>query len=264
MSDYDIVNKKYTKEEKREYWNTAIGLQAVDGLDISDYLDKLKEEEIEGKITIDDVEKNLHTFYKKDTAFISSNEKEADMVSMRITKYLQEMEFILHPLALKHIHKFLYQDLKEFNPGEYREYNISKKEPILYGSSVKYEDYRNIEEYIDYDINKEIKKPNITIIGIAEFISGLWKIHPFIEGNTRTIAVFTIKYLNNLGYKIDNTPFKENAEFFRNALVRASYSNMQYHVHPNFEYIVKFFENVLLGKKHLLDSQKLVVHALNV
>lgn len=261
----DYIKKKYeyTPEEKKYYWEIGKGLQAVDGLKTSEYLDTLSDEEIAGKTSFDDISKALYEYYRLDRLRDEDN-READFSAVKIAEYLRENEFSLHPLKLKQIHRFLFQDLHDaFEPGEYRKYNIQKKEPVLLGMSVKYSDYHEIEDLIEYDIKAESKKQGERAIDdISDFISGLWKIHPFSEGNTRTIAVFTIQYLSYLGYDIDNTPFVKNAKYFRDALVRASYSDAINKVYPDRIYLNRFFENAIGNTKYDLRSEDLVVNKL--
>lgn len=267
MSAYKKITSEYTPEEKQLYWNIGTGLQAVDGLSPSDYLIEQRDKEIVGEISLEDVKKNLGKYYELRKEEAALSEKEADIASVRINEFLRTSKFRLHPLALKQIHKFIFDGLEDFNAGEYRTYNISKKEPILFGHSVRYEDYQNIEPYIEYDIEKERKasekRSEVSIDELSDFITGLWQIHPFSEGNTRSIAVFTIQYLSSLGFELNNEPFEKHAAYFRDALVRASYNNMEYRISPDYKYINMFFENVLYGKNHSLDSEDLIVMELN-
>ena len=158
MSAYKRITNEYTPEEKQLYWNIGIGLQAVDGLKPSEYLIEQQDKEVAGKITLEDVKNNLAQYYelRKEEAVLS--EKEADVASLRINEYLRSTQFRLHPLVLKQIHKFIFEGLEGFDAGEYRTYNIAKKEPVLFGKSVRYEAYQNIEAYLEYDIEKERKK----------------------------------------------------------------------------------------------------------
>lgn len=263
MSAYQKITSEYTPEEKQLYWNIGTGLQAVDGLRPSDYLMEQRDREIAGEISLEDVKKNLGKYYELRKEESASAEKEADIASVRINEFLRSSKFRLHPLALKQIHKFIFDGLEGFHAGEYRTYNISKKEPVLLGHSVRYEDHQNIAPYIEYDIEKErraLEKRNaVNIDELSDFITGLWQIHPFREGNTRTVAVFAIQYLNSLGFKLNNEPFEKHAAYFRDALVRASYSNMEYRISPEYKYINMFFENVLYGKNHKLESEDLII-----
>jgi fido (protein-threonine AMPylation protein) len=239
MSAYQKITYAYTPEEKQLYWNIGIGLQAVDSLKPSKYLVEQQEEEM------------------------ALAEKEADFSSLRINEYLRKAEFRLHPLALKQIHGFIFKDIESFDAGEYRTDNISKSEPVLLGASVRYEDYQNIEAFLEYDIEKERKavekRTSISIEDLTDFIASLWQIHPFKEGNTRAIAVFTIQYLNALSYQFSNEPFEKHAAYFRDALVRASYNDMTRKISPDHSYFNMFFKNVIQGKQHQLKSEDLVI-----
>ena len=262
MSAYKKITNEYTPEEKQLYWNLGNGLQAVDGLKPSRYLIEQQSKEVSGELTLDEVKENIRRYYDL-RAEVEASEKEADNASVRINEYLRTSRFRLHPLALKQIHRFTFDGLEGFDAGEYRTYNITKNEPVLFGKSVRYEDWQNIEAYLEYDIEKELNALNkgsaFDLAKFTDFVTGIWQIHPFKEGNTRTIAVFIIQYLNFLGFEINNEPFEMNAAYFRDALVRASYNNMEFRVSPEFEYINMFFENVLYDKKHELNSEDLIV-----
>jgi len=144
----------------------------------------------------------------------------------------------------------------------FTEKNIYKKEPVLNGESVVYANYFMIEDTLRYDFETERKKNyggmdiQDTIKRIASFTSSIWQVHPFREGNTRTVAVFMVQYLNVLGFKVNNDPFEENASYFRNALVRANYTNQALLVNHTDDYLVKFFENLLNHTDHLLLDQE--------
>lgn len=267
MSAYKRTEYEYTEKEKQIYWNLSNGLQAVDNLKPSEYLLQQQKEEIAGNISIYDVKANVERYHDLRSKELAAETKEADMVSIRISEYLRTFDFRLHPLTLKKIHGFIFEGLDEFNPGCYRDYNFSKEEPILFGKSVRYEDYTNIEDFLEYDIEKEIKAAvtgkGFDLDRFVDFISGIWQIHPFCEGNTRTIAVFSIQYLTSLGFMIHNEPFADNAKYFRDALVRACYNDMENRVSPDTTYILKFFQNVLYNQNHLLDSKNLIVNELS-
>ena len=95
----------------------------------------------------------------------------------------------------------------------------------------------------------------------GKFISGIWQIHPFREGNTRTTAVFAIKYLRAMGFTVSNDLFAEHSWYFRNALVRANYRNYARSIEPEFEHLEKFFRNLLLGETNELKNRYLVISA---
>ncbi|MGL4534145.1 MAG: Fic family protein, partial [Fusobacteriaceae bacterium] len=176
-------------------------------------------------------------------------------VSTRIAKLLEDRAFVFSPIQLKSIHRKLFSELlldeRDNSIGEYRKYNISKKEPVLNGDTVIYGEYSTIEEFLKYDFENESSKNysemslEKQIKSLTRFISAIWQIHPFIEGNTRTVAVFTQKYLLSMGYNVNNDLFRANSIYFRNALVASNYSNIPKKVSPNFEYLEEFFLKLL-------------------
>ena len=266
-NDYIETNK--TNNIKQEEWDMAIGLQKVDNLTPSKYLEKLIQENINLEKTIYQVEQELKQYY--DENFKSGNliqdEYECDLVSTRIVKLLNEDNFELSVDYIKYIHKYLFEDIYEF-AGEFRKVDISKSERILNNDSVSYGDFKLLTQSLEYDIAKEKTKDykNMNILevvdSIALFSSSIWQIHPFREGNTRTTALFIEKYLISLGYKVDNNMFKEKSIYYRNALVRSVYFNNYLKIKETDTYLVKFYENLLLGKNNNLHSSDLIVKEL--
>jgi len=258
--------KNYVKQIE---WDMAIGLQEVDNLKPSKYLEKLIQENITGKKTIYEVEKELKEHYakKEKNNDVNHNEFECDLVSTRIVELLQEDSFELSIDYLKHVHKYLFQDVYEF-AGKFRKVDFSKHERILNNDSVAYGDHKLLEQSLDYDItlekNKNYKEMNIVdvINNITNFSSRIWQIHPFREGNTRTTALFIEKYLVSLGYNVDNTLFKDKSVYFRNALVRSNYFNNYLNIKEDNSFLIKFYENLLLGKNNNLHSKDLIVEEL--
>lgn len=258
--------KNYVKQSQ---WDMAIGLQEVDSLKPSKYLEKLLQENVTGEKTIYEVEKELKEYYteKEKNNDINHNELECDLVSTRIVELLQEDNFELSIDYLKYVHKYLFQDVYEF-AGEFRKVDFSKHERILNNDSVAYGDYKLLEQSLDYDItlekNKNYKEMNIVdvINNITDFSSRIWQIHPFREGNTRTTALFIEKYLVSLGYNVDNTLFKDKTVYFRNALVRSNYFNNYLNIKEDNSFLTKFYENLLLGKNNNLHSKDLIVKEL--
>jgi len=262
----DIKPTGYIKQLR---WDMAIGLQEVDNLKPSKYLEKLLEENVEGNLTIEEVEKELREYYteKEKNNEINDSELECDFVAMRIVELLSINNFFLSVDYLKYVHKYLFQDVFEF-AGEFRKVNFSKCEKILNNDSVAYGDYKTLKESLEYDISleKEKKYHDMNIVevieNIAKFTSNIWQVHPFREGNTRTTAVFIEKYLVNLGYNVDNSLFKEKSVYFRNSLVRSNYFNNHLNIKENNSYLIKFYENLLLGKNNNLHSNDLIVNEL--
>ena len=258
--------KNYVKQSQ---WDMAIGLQEVDSLKPSKYLEKLLQENVTGEKTIYEVEKELKEYYteKEKNNDINHNELECDLVSTRIVELLQEDNFELSIDYLKYVHKYLFQDVYEF-AGEFRKVDFSKHERILNNDSVAYGDHKLLEQSLDYDItlekNKNYKEMNIVdvINNITDFSSRIWQIHPFREGNTRTTALFIEKYLVSLEYNVDNTLFKDKSVYFRNALVRSNYFNNYLNIKEDNSFLIKFYENLLLGKNNNLHSKDLIVEEL--
>jgi len=267
--NYIIENETTNIAKKQEYWDTGIGLNKVDNLTPSKYLLDLSKKNINGELKYYEVENLLKTHYEKQNIEDISvqKEKECDLVSLRIAQLLEDNSFGFNPVALKNIHKYLFNGIYDF-AGNYRTYNITKKEAILNGNSVSYVDFNNIEEYLTYDFNEEkefdyskLDKEEL-VKHIAKFTSSIWQVHPFGEGNTRTTAVFIEKYLNNMGFNINNDMFKEYSVYFRNTLVRSNYTNIPKNVYSSFEYLEMFFENLLQGKNNELKNEELYVKEL--
>lgn len=268
-NDYIIENETTDTLKKQEYWDTGIGLNIVDNLKPSSYLLDLSKKNIDGKLRYYEVENLLKTYYEtKDTNNINiRNEKECDLVSLRIAQLLEAKSFGFSPITLKNIHSFLFKDIYDF-AGDYRTFNITKKEAILNGDTVTYVDFHNIEDYFSYDFNEEknfdyskLSKDEF-IKHISKFTSSIWQVHPFGEGNTRTTAIFIEKYLNSMGFSVNNDMFKDNSLYFRNALVRSNYGNIPKGIYPTFDYLILFFENLLQNKHNELKNRDLYVREL--
>lgn len=258
-----VTPKKYIEQVQ---WDMAIGLQEVDNLKPSKYLEKLVLENINGKKTVYEVEQKLKEYYieKSKINDVNENELECDLVATRIVELLQEDNFELSVSYLKYIHKYLFQDVYDF-AGEFRKVDFSKQEIILNNDSVAYGDCKLLEQSLEYDIslekNKYYGEMNIVevINNIVDFSSRIWQIHPFREGNTRTTAVFIEKYLIWLGYDVDNTLFKDKSVYFRNALVRSNYFNNELNIKEDKSFLIRFYENLLLGKNNNLQSRDLII-----
>ena len=254
--ELDSSNVEYTEDIKPEgytkqlQWDMAIGLQEVDNLKPSKYLEKLVSENVDGNLSIEQVEKVLKEYYieKERQQDLNHNEMECDLVSMRIVELLEKDNFELSVDYLKYVHKYLFQDVYEF-AGEFRKVDISKCEKILNNDSVAYGDCKTLSESLEYDISlekdKSYKEMNIVevISNITKFSSSIWQVHPFREGNTRATAVFMEEYLISLGYNVDYTLFKDKSKYFRNALVRSNYFNNYLKIRENNSYLIKFYEN---------------------
>ena len=273
--DLDSSMNPYQEQQKLKgyikqlQWDMAIGLQQVDNLKPSKYLEQISEKNILGELTIKEVEQSLREYYttKEKQKDINHNELECDFVSMRIVELLNQADFELSVDYLKYIHKYLFQDVYEF-AGEFRKIDFSKHEKILNNDSVAYGNSKTLTESLEYDIGLEKEKdykdmPIVEVIkNITDFSSNIWQVHPFREGNTRTTAVFIEKYLINLGYNVDISLFKDKSVYFRNALVRSNYFNNYLNIKEDKSYLIKFYENLLLGKNNNLHSEDLIVKEL--
>ena len=250
------------RSEKSAAWQTAIGLQDVDGLRTSDYLLETAKEHIEGKIDIATAQKRIYSYYEQRDVRMTAEQdtKEADIVASRIAELLAEKTFQFSPAELKSIHRRLFTGVFK-TAGQIRTFNISKKEWVLNGKSVFYAAFDSIRDTLDYDFVQEKKfsyselDATQAIKHIAKFISGIWQIHPFCEGNTRTTAVFMIKYLQTFGFNVSNQVFADNSWYFRNALVRANYNDLQNDVHSTPIFLERFMENLLTGAQHELKNR---------
>ncbi len=251
------------KREKGYAWHTAIGLQAVDGLTTSKYLQDTAIANIEGKITMDEAEKLLNSYYEENPKDVTEERtEEADKVSVRIAKILSEKAFSFTPNEYISIHRKLFLGIYS-HAGKIRDYNITKKEWVLDGATVMYGSASELRATIDYDFSQErqFSYKGLTmdemIHHLACFISRLWQIHIFGEGNTRTTAVFFIKYLRTLGFDVTNDIFAENAWYFRNSLVRANYNDIRNGIHQTTEYLELFLRNLLLGESNELHNRSM-------
>ena len=258
--------KNYTTQHE---WDMAIWLQEVDDLKSSKYLERLLQENVLGEKSIYEVEDELKRYYavQEKSNKVNHDELECDLVSTRIVQLLEEKNFELSVDYIKYIHEYLFKDVYEF-AGEFRKVDFSKNERILNNDSFAYGDCKLLEQSLDYDIslekNKKYDEMNIVdvINNITNFSSSIWQIHPFREGNTRTTALFIEKYLVSLGYDVDNTMFKEKSVYYRNALVRSNYFNNYLNIKQDNSFLIKFYENLLLGKNNNLHSRDLIVEEL--
>ena len=268
MNDFEeyIRQSEPHKREKGYAWQTAIGLQAVDGLKPSEYLKEKARQHIEGDITIDEVKQLVDSYYKSKVARSSSEDRteEADKVSARITEILSENTFTFSPIEYLAIHRHLFEGIFS-HAGQIRDYNITKNEWVLKGATVLYASAGSIRETLEYDLSQEkifdYKNLNIdeAIRHIARFVSGIWQIHAFGEGNTRTTAVFTIKYLHTFGFNFSNETFANHSWYFRNALVRANYNDLTKGVYATTEFLEKFFRNLILNEQNELKNRNLQI-----
>ena len=266
LSEY-LRAKEPGKAELAGIWRAAIGLQKVDGLTPSAYLVETARRNIEGEITIAEAGKIIGEYYKSKAVraeAAKTRTDEADIVSQRITEILAEPTFSFSPEQLVSIHRRLFDGIFK-HAGTIRDYNITNNEWVLKGDTVQYASCFRLVETMAFDFSEE-KKFSYAAVSMDEvirhfskFIAGIWQIHPFGEGNTRTTSTFAMKYLRTLGFDVDNDIFYDNSYYFRNALVRANYSNIPKGIEETTEYLERFFRNALMGEENKLQSRFLLV-----
>lgn len=253
-----------SQKESAENWKTAIGLQAVDGLQPSAYLIDVAKRNIEGEISLDETRKLIDSYYQSKTVRTpkDEDEEEADKVSANTAKILASKTFAFNTNGYVSLHRRIFEGVFK-HAGEIRQYDISKKEWVLEGDSVNYLNWEDLRRALDWDIEQEKNfqykglSDDEKIEHIAKFVSGIWQIHAFREGNTRTTAIFTIQYLRSLGYEVNNEMFAKHSWYFRNALVRANYRNIQKGIDYSPIYLVRFFRNLLLKDGWVLKNRYL-------
>ena len=254
------------KRERAEAWGVAIGLQAVDGLTPSAYLVETAKRHIEGEISIDEVRELIDSYYRTKSAHdaIDEGTQEADKVSSNITKLINEKTFSFSPVGYATVHRRVFEGVFKF-AGKFRDCNITKREWVLRGDTVLYVGFDGLRRTLDHDFDRErefvYKGLSLMeiIAHIAKFVSGIWQIHAFREGNTRATAVFTIKYLRSMGFSLDNELFRKHSWYFRNALVRANYRNVQKGIEPDPEFLERFFRNLLAGEQNELKNRFMLI-----
>ncbi len=266
LSEY-LRAKEPGKAELAGIWRAAIGLQKVDGLTPSAYLGETARRNIEGEITIAEAGEIIGEYYKSKAVraeAAKTRTDEADIVSQRITEILAEPTFSFSPASYTSIHRKLFSGIYK-HAGKIRDYNITKNEWVLKKDTVRYESADVIVATLEYEFERERNfnyrglSPQETISHFSRFIADVWQIHAFGEGNTRTTAIFAVKYLRSLGYAVENDIFSDNSYYFRNALVRANYTNIPKGIHPTLVYLERFFANLLLGENNELKSRYLLV-----
>lgn len=266
FADFDeyIKQGEPGKKEKASIWRTAIGLQAVDGLETSDYLKETARKHIEGEIDIDEARKLIRSYYQSKSFREPDDEQkqEADKVSANIAKILSADTLDFSAQGLISLHRRIFEKVFK-HAGKIRTYNITKKEWVLNGDTVRYLNCEDLNRALDFDIEQEKEfsykgiSSDTLIAHVTKFVSGIWQIHAFCEGNTRTTAVFAILYLRSLGFKVNNDMFAEHSWYFRNALVRANYRNAVEGVDYSPVYLERFFRNLLLGDQWDLRNRYL-------
>ncbi len=274
---YEAVAGEPSSDALRRHWGIAHGLQAVDGLQTSEHLNGLSQDNVHGVRTLEETGGLLRAYYaamadgtaEGATPAPDEREREADFVAFRIAEMLARGAFFFSPDMLQRIHAYIFQDLDQdvYRPGVYKECALQKQELVLNGDSVVYADPSLVAATLKVAFEDELAASRCDgpadgdgfVEGVARFVARVWQVHPFVEGNTRTVAVFAVLYLNDLGYDVTNEPFESHARYFRDALVRASYRNAKAGVFPDLTFLVKFLEQALGGSGEALRSRDMMV-----
>ena len=262
---YETSTRLAGKAMRRHYWATAIGLQAVDGLEVSPYLRELAQSYEQGRCTLQETGELIRAYHTAEGSDRQAT-AEADLVSQRIAEMLEAGSFAFTPDMLLLVHRTLFQDMDEeaYRPGQYKTERLVKQEDILNGDSVLYADPTMIQASLDYLFREESRESYVTSLSetdvarLAKFVSLLWQVHPFVEGNTRTVAVFSELYLGSLGFTVGNEPFQKHARYYRDALVRANYRNNEAGILPERGPLEAFYGNLLLDAGHPLNRKELI------
>ena len=257
-----------SRREAAYAWSTAIGLQAVDGLKTSEYLHETARKNIEGEITIDEARELIKSYYQSKSKREAEDDEmeEADRVSANIVKVLSQPTFAFNANGYISVHRRIFEGVFK-HAGQLRTYDITKKEWVLRGNTVNYLNWEDLRRALEYDISQEVSFDHTQLSiedfvrHICQFVSNLWQIHAFREGNTRATAVFAIQYLRSLGFSVDNDLFARHSWYFRNALVRANYSNYQQKIVRDTSFLEKFFRNLLMGENNELRNRHMLINS---
>ena len=256
-----------SRREAAYAWSTAIGLQAVDGLKTSEYLQETARKNIEGEITIDEARELIKSYYQSKSKRVAEDDEmeEADRVSANIVKVLSQPTFAFNANGYISVHRRIFEGVFK-HAGQLRTYDITKKEWVLRGNTVNYLNWEDLRRALEYDISQEVAFDHTQLSiedfvrHICQFVSNLWQIHAFREGNTRATAVFTIQYLRSLGFSVDNDLFARHSWYFRNAMVRANYMNELKLIHVNPDFLIRFYRNWMFGDQWDLRNRYLAIH----
>ena len=254
-------------KEKAYVWAAALGLQATDGLRTSYEMRRTARQYIEGRLTIDEVRQHINEYYKSNPPATTDKEKEqeADKVACNIADVLFNKQLDFSTDGYLNLHRQIFDGVYD-HAGQLRATDIVKSEWVLEKDTVFYLHWEELRMALDsnfqFERNQhydELNKEDL-LEWIAFFTAGIWHIHPFNEGNTRTIAVFSILLLRPLGYDIHTDVFADHSWYFRNAMVRANYMNELKHIHVNPDFLIRFYRNWMFGDQWDLRNRYLAIH----
>ena len=254
-------------KERAYVWAAALGLQATDGLRTSYEMRRTALQYIEGHLTIDEVRQHINEYYKSNPPATTDKEKEqeADKVACNIADVLFNKRLDFSTDGYLNLHRQIFDGVYD-HAGQLRSNDIVKSEWVLEKDTVFYLHWEELRMALDSNFQfernlhyDELNKEDL-LEWIAFFTAGIWHIHPFNEGNTRTIAVFSILLLRPLGYDIHTDVFADHSWYFRNAMVRANYMNELKHIHVNPDFLIRFYRNWMFGDQWDLRNRYLAIH----
>lgn len=269
-STYHKKSEPASPAYRAQLWDAAFGLQATDGLEPSTYARELANDNICGRKSLDEVGIELGRYYSSHGSNDTMRTEEADKVSHRIVGIFEDGSFSFDPAMLGVIHRCLFEGIDDdaYHPGVYKSEQLIKCEEVLNGDSVSYGVpalyARSLEmlfsRELSYAYESYADGPALSWAdarNLARFVANVWMVHPFFEGNTRTVAVFLELYLRSMGFDVDNRPFEAHSLYFRNALVRACYQNRAIDVALDETPLIAFLSKLLEEPAEELDYDTL-------
>ena len=270
----ETIKKYLTSRNKQEreaclLWLTAFGIQSVVDLKPSADLLRIIINHIEGKYDIERTRSEVRAFYHEQHKQSHGGGhhhrfEEADKVAVRIVDYFERGEFELTPESFSFAHRSMFHNLYH-NSGQLREAAASKKEWVLGNTAVLYPKHEEIKPYLNYLFSNErsidLSKltPQHRLRHLCEFIAKLFMINAFQYANSRATFVYSMKYFLSLGYHFQNDTFFREAWFFRNAIIRACYTNMHQGVYPTTMHMEMFLGNLFLNEENELRNHRMVI-----
>lgn len=263
-----LRSRNKTERDYSLLWLTSFGIQSVVNLKPSDNLFPIIKRHIEGTVDIHRTRTELREFYHEQHRQSGNShihrEEEADKVAVRIMEVLLDEDFDLTFEYFSKVHNHMFHGIYHHS-GELRDKPLSKKEWVLGNTTILYPSTDHLRERIDYLFAKErctdykALSNRHKIRHFSEFISRLFIANPFQFANSRAVFVFAVKYLMAMGFQMQNDTFFREAWYFRNAIIRASYTNMHQGIYPTTEYMEMFLNNLLHNDTNELKNHRMVI-----
>lgn len=182
----------------------------------------------------DDVPVLRNTLAVKDEKALDLIEAEQSRVNMMLLYEQGFYDFTLE--GLQAIHRFLFGDIYDW-AGSFRIINIEKREKLLAGRSVWYSNDEAITDDLTavfLDIQRQDWKAlsrQAFVSAVSKYFARIWRIHPFREGNTRTVVMMLTFFVEHYGYYMDQNLLAENAGYVRDSFVMASLDQFSEYEH---------------------------------